>query len=107
MIQISDITMKQTHEDLSLSFKEKIELATLLDKLGVSVVELEGVGNSKIDDLRIKSIAAAVTESTVAVPVQLTEESVSATWNALQQAKKQRRKLDILRKTWDISALRN
>ena len=86
-IRISDITMKQTGEDFSLSFKEKIELSKLLAKLGVSVIELEGIDNPRVDSLRIKSIAAAVTESVVAVPVQLSYESVQATWAALQQAK--------------------
>ena len=87
VIRISDVTMKQTGEGFSLSFKEKIELAKLLDKLGVSVIELEGIENPRVDALRIKSIAAAVTGSTVAVPVQLSEESVNMTWSALQQAK--------------------
>ena len=89
-VRISDVTMKQVGEGFALSFKEKIELAKLLDKLGVDIIELEGIENPRIDSLRIKSIAAAVTESTVAVPVQLTEESVATTWNALQQAKKPR-----------------
>ena len=39
-IRISDVTMKQTGSDISLSFREKIELSKLLDKLGVSVIEL-------------------------------------------------------------------
>ena len=76
MIRISDMTMKQTGEGLSLSFREKIELAKLLDKLGVSVIELEGMHESRTDALRIKSIAAAVQESIVAVPVELSDESV-------------------------------
>ena len=58
-VRISDVTMKQTG-DISLSFKEKIELSKLLDKLGVSVIELEPIRQSKIDSLRIKSVAAAV-----------------------------------------------
>ena len=87
MIRISDVTMKQRSGDISLSFKEKIELAKLLDKLGVSVIELEGICNSKIDALRIKSIAMAVKSSIVAVPVQLSRESVLETWNALRLAK--------------------
>ena len=86
-IRISDMTMKQVAEGFSLSFKEKIELAKLLDKLGVDVIELEGIQQSRIDSLRIKSIAAAVCDSTVAVPVQLSRESVEQTWAALQQAK--------------------
>ena len=89
-IIISDVTMKQTADGFSLSFKEKIELAKLLDKLGVDVIELEGMQNPRIDSLRIKSIAAAVKDSTIAVPVELNEESVKRTWEALQLAKRPR-----------------
>ena len=88
-IKISDVTMKQAAEGFSLSFKEKIELAKLLDKLNVDVIELEGIGNPRIDSLRIKSVCGAV-GCTVAVPVQLSQESVQATWNALMNAKKPR-----------------
>ena len=89
-IRISDMTMKQGGKELSLSFKEKIELAKLLDKLGVSVIELEGIENARIDNLRIKSIAAAVSGSVIAVPVQLTPDSPKQVWSALQQAKNPR-----------------
>ena len=89
-IRISDITMKQAGADFSLSFKEKIELSKLLDKLGVSVIELEPILQPKIDSLRIKSVAAAVKHSIVAVPVALNPESVQLTWNALKEAKKAR-----------------
>ena len=86
-IRISDATMKQVAEGFSLSFKEKIELAKLLDRLGTSVIELEGIHNARVDALRIKSIAAAVKESVVAVPVELDRQSVKKTWDALSQAK--------------------
>ena len=86
-IKISDVTMKQPETSTSLSFKEKIELAKLLDKLGVNVIELEGFHNSKVDALRIKSIASAVKDSIIAVPVALDEENVTQTWNALHIAK--------------------
>ena len=86
-IRISDVTMKQATQDFSLSFKEKIELAKLLDKLGVSVIELEGIQNARIDSLRIKSIATAVQSSVVAVPVELNKDNVHTTWNALKLAK--------------------
>ena len=88
-IRISDVTMKQTG-DISLSFKEKIELSKLLDKLGVSVIELEPIEQVKIDSLRIKSVAQAVSSSILAVPVALNAESVQLTWNALKEAKKAR-----------------
>ncbi len=86
-IRISDATMKQTSEDFRLSFKEKIEFSKLLDKLGVDVIELEGISNVRIDSLRIKSIAAAVGDSSVAVPVDLNDESIENTWCALKKAK--------------------
>ena len=59
-IRISDITMKQTGKGFALSFKEKLEIPKLLDKLGVSVIELEGIAQPKIDALRIKSVASTV-----------------------------------------------
>ena len=86
-IRISDMTMKQGSKEFSLSFKEKIELSKLLDKLGVNVIELEGIQNTRIDALRIKSIAMAVKDSIVAVPVQMGAEGVQAAWNAVSQAK--------------------
>ncbi len=89
-IKISDITMKQTGKEFSLSFKEKIEMPKLLDKLGVSVIELEGIKQPKIDALRIKSVASTVKNSIVAVPVELSVESVDAIWNALKEAKNPR-----------------
>ena len=86
-IRISDVTMKQTGKDFALSFKEKIEIPKLLDKLGVSVIELEGIAQPKIDALRIKSVASTVKNSIVSVPVQLSPESIDAVWNALKEAK--------------------
>lgn len=84
-IKISDVTLKQSAQ--ALSFREKIELAKLLDKLNVSAIELEGVHNSRVDSLRIKSIASVVCDSIVAVPVQLNAESVAETWKALADAR--------------------
>lgn len=86
-IRISDVTMKQTGKEFSLSFKEKLEIPKLLDRLNVDVIELEGITQPKIDALRIKSVASTVKNSIIAVPVALCTESVDATWNALKEAK--------------------
>ena len=88
-IRVSDITMKQLAKqgDNSLSFKGKIEVAKLLDKLAVSVIEIEGIRSARADALRIKSIASAVKNSIVAVQVELDAESVEQTWEALKGAK--------------------
>ena len=89
-IVISDATMKQASENFRLTFKEKIELSKLLDRLGVDYIELEGIKNDRTDSLQIKSIATAVTESGIAVPVELSAESVEKTWAALRCAKRPR-----------------
>lgn len=85
-IRISDVTMKQPEKTFSLSFREKIELAKLLDGLGVDIIELEGLGDSKTDALRVKSVAAAVRQSIVAVPVQLQQENIEKVWEAVKLA---------------------
>ena len=90
-IVISDATMKGTGEDLRLTFKEKIELAKLLDKLGVDLIELDGIKDSRTDALLIKSIGAAVCGSRIAVPVELGDsESIERTWAALKNTKNPR-----------------
>ncbi len=90
-VRIADITLKrQKKTDNALSFKEKLELSKLLDRTGAAVIEIEGIENPKVDSLRIKSIAAAVRNSAVAVPVTLEAENVAAVWNALCGARKPR-----------------
>ena len=90
-IVISDATMKQNSEDLRLSFKEKIELSKLLDKLGVDIIELDGIKDPRVDALLIKSVVAAVGNSRIAVPVELSnEENIEKTWAALKNAKNPR-----------------
>jgi len=88
-IRISDITMKQLvrQGDSSLSFKGKLEISKLLDKLAVPVIEIEGIRSGRADALRVKSVASAVKGSVVAVPVELSSESVAETWEALRGAK--------------------
>lgn len=88
-IRISDMTMKQigTGGSFSLSFKEKIELSKILEKLGVDVIEIEGITKNRADELRIKSIASSIKNSILAVPVELNDESVERTVAALKEAK--------------------
>jgi len=86
-IVISDATMKQSCEDLRLTFKEKIELAKHLDRLGVDFIELDAIKNPRVDALLIKSIVAAVSDSRIAVPVELlNDENLERTWAALKNA---------------------
>ena len=87
-IRISDVTMRRAAsvKELSLSFKEKLEIAKQLDHLGVSAVEVEGVTNPKADCLRIKSLASVVRNAVLAVPVEMNVENIDLVWSALKEA---------------------
>ena len=97
-IYISDITMKQPVDagGYRLSFREKIELAKLLDRLYADVIELGPIVNRHTDTLLIKSIASAVRGSTVAVPVSLADDDAAdAAWNAVKFAQHPRLQVSV------------
>lgn len=87
-ISISDVTMKGTGrtEDFELSFKEKIDLGRILDRLNVSVIETDAIEHLQTDSLLLKSLSAIIRNSTIAVPVALEKESVAQTTAALKEA---------------------
>lgn len=92
-IYLSEITMATPEKNggFDLSFREKIELAKLLDKIGMNVIETAPIRNKRTDSLLIKSLASAVRESTIAVPLSFTKsDTVDITWNALKEAKNPR-----------------
>ena len=79
-IIISDITMRQAKDggEFSLSFREKLELARLLDRLGVDSVETGEAGFDKTDALLIKSLSTAVENAVLTVPVPVIEDGGAA-----------------------------
>ena len=91
-LSIADITLKQAAKksDYTLSFREKIEIAKLLDKVNVSVIELPAIIKEKTDVLLIKSIASCVKNSIVSVAVNLEEQDVERVADALSGAAKPR-----------------
>lgn len=91
-VRVCDVTMKQfaRSKAFSLSFKEKLETAKLLDRLGASVIEIEGIERAKADSLLIKSIASIAKNSMLAVPVALGGENLELTWKSLAEAKNAR-----------------
>ena len=87
-ITMTDITMNQNtrRAEFSLSFREKIELAKLLDRLGVDAILTTPITENRSDSLLIKSISSAVKESAVAVPVGLEPAKVDLALKALTEA---------------------
>jgi len=95
-ISVSDITIKIADESSALAFRTKIELTEPLDKLGVSVHETAPILNGKSDSLLIKSLASAIKESTLAVPVDIADpQSVQSTWEALCGAVRPRMQVSV------------
>ena len=97
-IFLSDITIKQPAEagGFALSFREKIELGKLLDRVGVQVIETTPIVNRRTDSLLLKSLASAVEKSTLAAPLNLSDEdTVEVTWNALKEAKHPRLQISV------------
>lgn len=88
-IKISDCTLLEADQHFELSFREKIELCRIIDKMGVNSINLCAIRHEKIDRLLIKSISTAVRQASIAVPVVLTDPaSVDMTWDALKEAEK-------------------
>ena len=91
IVHVSDCTLLAAEDHFELSFREKIELCRLIDKLGVYSIDLCPIRQKKTDRLLIKSICSAVKNAAIAVPVDLTDdESVRITWEALKEAARPR-----------------
>lgn len=63
-IKITDMTLCRNK---ALSFKERIEIARLLDRLNVDTIELPQIDNIKRDTLLIRTISSFVKESKLSV----------------------------------------
>ena len=85
-VRISDCTLRQKKDLPELSFREKLELCRLMDRLNPDMIELDEIRQTKIDSLLIKSVCSAVRSAGIAVPVGLNSESVRTTWEALKEA---------------------
>lgn len=87
-VSLADVTLKQATEAkaFSLSFKEKIDVVRILDRLNISVIEIGAIEHAQRDALLLKSLAATVKNSILAVPVGMTVDSVAQTAAALAEA---------------------
>ncbi len=88
-VRISDTTLKQ-EAYTKQSFREKLEVIKLLDKLNADVIEVEGIKQPKSDGICLKAYAQTIENGILAVPVALSDEGVSDVWNAVSLAKKPR-----------------
>ncbi len=88
-IRITDITVRDWEKKgMPLSFKEKVEMTKVMDRLNYSCIELPQLSDSKGDELLVKTIAGSVKMSEVALPAELTEKGVERAWDCIAKAKK-------------------
>ena len=92
---ISDMTLKVASGVYELSFKEKIEIAKLLDKLNVSVIELAALSGTKVDAVLVRTICSCVKNSVVSLPVTLTENGVTEAFELVKNAKSPRLQINV------------
>ncbi len=91
-IRIQDITIRNLSSscDSAVLFKEKIEIAKLLDKIGTDVITLPLWTASHADSLLVKAVAMDVKKSVLSVPVSLDVSNLDGLWDALKTAAKPR-----------------
>lgn len=91
-IKITDMTLCRNN---ALSFKERLEIARLLEKLNVDSIELPVIDNVKSDTLLIRTIASFVKKSRISVCGGYTDESVQLAAAALNTAKNPEIRIEI------------
>lgn len=91
-INLTDVTLREnsTGRENSLSFKEIVETAKILDKLHVDTIYIAPILNDKVDTLLVRTLTSAVKNSAISIPVGITKESVDKAWNAVSSAVKPR-----------------
>ncbi|MBQ4625836.1 MAG: hypothetical protein IJB45_01130 [Clostridia bacterium] len=91
-ITIADATLREgSHRgELALSFKEKLEIAKLLDNLNVDVIEAAPIVDEKIDTLVLRTISPLLKNSILSCPVGSTLEEADRAMSSISSAKKPR-----------------
>ena len=87
-INLTDITIRESAKAsaVSLTFKEKIEMAKIMDKLNYATIELPEITDVKTDSLLIKTMTTSVKENKIACPVGYDVNNVVAVWECLKNA---------------------
>lgn len=96
-IAIADVTLREeiNSNDISLSFKEKIEIAKSLDRLKINIIETAPIINEKTDILFLHTVSPLIKNSIISCPVGLNTASVDMTYDAVKGADKFRLNLPI------------
>lgn len=91
-IKIVDISLRESEQlfQSRLSFKQKIEMAKLLEKLRIDIIETGPVTETPADAVLVRTLCSSLEHSVVSVPVSLNKEDIQRAAAALAKAKKAR-----------------
>ncbi len=86
-IKIYDMTLRApgSRRESTISFKEKLEIARMIDHLRVDVIELPPIGAGKADLLSNKTIASMV-KNGISAAVEINSDAVEETWDSIRTA---------------------
>jgi 2-isopropylmalate synthase len=71
----------------TMSFREKLEVAKLLDRMNIDTIDLGEIKNAKTDPLLVSTIAPLLSHSTLCISVGLAEEEIATAAAALSGVK--------------------
>lgn len=91
-IGFTDVTIR---ENENLTFKEKVEMAKIMDKLNYAGIDLPEITNPQTDALLIKTLAMTLKDCRLNVPVGMKADGVKTVWEALKKAKKPTLKVSV------------
>lgn len=93
IIKIADTTLSD--EKSTLSFKQKLEIARKLERLGVDAVELPEIGATKADSLLVRTAASFVKGSVLSVAATTSVEAIDRAADALATASHSRIRVEL------------
>lgn len=91
-IYISDSTLRLNSgvSESPLSFKQRMEIARLLDRMKVDVIEFASIENEKIDVLLARTIISFLTHAKLTIPVGFDESAIEIAAGGIGNCKKAR-----------------
>lgn len=92
-IKIADTTLADVKS--ALTFKQRLEIARKLERLGVDAVELPEIGSSKADTLLVRTAASFVRNSVLSVAATSSAEAIDRAAEALSSAAKPRIRVEL------------
>lgn len=91
-VKIADISLRESDQLTAsgLSFKQKIEMAKLLEKLKIDVLETGFLSDAPADTVLVRTLSTMLEGSVICVPVSLDRAVIERAAGALSKAKKAR-----------------